>query len=318
MPATIRKSSSQAFLDYVSPFEWGAPLEYLSARATPGLEIVRDQGYWRTVRIDDRVGIVGVSHDAERGRLRVWHTASLAHPTVRAQLLLSLRRLFDLDTDLRPIVECLSRDARLAPLVRQRPGLRVPGTTSGFDLAVRAILGQQVSVRGATTLAGRLAAAVGEPLPPTLDLPPRARMLGLSHTSPTPARLADAGVERIARIGLPRARAATLVHLSRAVAEGAIDLSPGPGAESVIERMLELPGIGPWTAQYVALRALRLPDAFPESDLGLRRAMGGMSATELRRAAERWRPWRGYGAIHLWVSSGISGTESYSWPGDAR
>jgi AraC family transcriptional regulator of adaptative response / DNA-3-methyladenine glycosylase II len=309
MPATIRKSSSQAFLDYVTPFEWRAPLEYLSARATPGLEVVRDQVYWRTVRVDDRVGIVGVSHDAERGRLRVWHTASLAPPPVRTQLLLSLRRLFDVDTDPRPIVECLSRDPRLVPLVRQRPGLRVPGATSGFDLAVRAILGQQVSVRGATTLAGRLAAAVGEPLPAALDLPPRARMLGLSHVSPSPARLADAGVERIARIGLPRARAATLVHLSRAVAEGAIDLSPGPGAESVTERLLDLPGIGPWTAQYIALRALRLPDAFPESDLGLRRAMGGMSATELRRAAERWRPWRGYAAIHLWVSSGISGME---------
>ena len=307
MPATIRKPSSRAFLDYVSPFEWQALLEYLSPRATPGLEIVRDQSYWRTVRIDDRVGVVGVSHDAERGRLRVWHTASLA--PVRARLLLSLRRLFDLDTDPRPIGACLSRDARLAPLVRQRPGLRVPGATSGFDLAVRAILGQQVSVRGATTLAGRLAATVGEPLPATPDLPPRARMLRLSHVSPTPARLADAGVERIARIGLPRARAATLVHLSRAVAEGAIDLAPGPGAESVTERMLDLPGIGPWTVQYVALRALRLPDAFPESDLGLRRAMGGVSAKELRRAAERWRPWRGYAAIHLWVSSGIPAME---------
>lgn len=300
MPATIRKPPSQSFLDYVTPFEWRASLEYLSARATPGLEVVEDQAYWRTVRVADRVGVVGVFHDAERSRLRVWHTTSLS--PVRDQLLLSLRRLFDLDTDPRPIVECLSRDARLAPLVRQRPGLRVPGATSGFDLAVRAILGQQVSVRGATTLAGRLVAAVGEPLPPTLGLPPRARMLPLSHISPTPARLADAGVERIARIGLPRARAATLVHLSRAVAEGAIDLAPGPGAESVTERMLDLPGIGPWTAQYIALRALRLPDAFPESDLGLRRAMGGVSATELRRAAERWRPWRGYAAIHLWSS----------------
>jgi AraC family transcriptional regulator of adaptative response / DNA-3-methyladenine glycosylase II len=301
MPATIRKASSQVFLHYASAFEWNTLLGYFAARATPGVEGVRNERYWRTVRVDHRAGVIAVAHDAGRGGLGVWHSASLS--PVRAQLRASLRRLFDLDTDPRPIVEHLARDPRLAPLVRQRPGLRVPGAINGFELAVRAILGQQVSVRGASTLAGRLAAAVGEPLPSSLDLPAGARDSGLSHLAPTPARIVEAGVDRIARIGLPRARAATLVHLARAIADGIIgDLAPGDGAEAKAEQLLELPGIGAWTAQYIALRALRLPDAFPESDLGLRKAMGGMSAIALRHAAERWRPWRGYAAIHLWTA----------------
>ena len=302
MPATIRKSAGQAFLDYESPFEWRVLLDYLAARATPGIEAVRGEDYWRTVRVDGCRGIVGISHDAHRRALRVWHTTSLE--PVRAQLLAMLRRLFDLDTDTRPIADHLARDPRLAPLVRHRPGVRLPGAANGFELAVRAILGQQVSVRGASTLAGRLAATIGEPLAPSLELPTDMHDLALTHLAPTAARLADATVDEIARIGLPRARASTLMHVARAMADGRLgDLAPGPDAEEVAGRLLELPGIGPWTSQYIALRALRLQDAFPDSDLGLRRAMGGISAIALRRAAERWRPWRGYAAIHLWTAN---------------
>jgi AraC family transcriptional regulator, regulatory protein of adaptative response / DNA-3-methyladenine glycosylase II len=294
MLATVRHRSSSTLIEYRPPFDWPALLGYFVSRATPGVEVVQGGEYWRSVRSGAQVGVVGVSHDPDKRALRVRVSPSLA--SARAHVNASMRRVFDLDCEPTPMVDHLKRDAHLAPLVRQRPGLRVPGAVDGFELAIRAILGQQVSVRGATTLAGRLAATFGEPIATPLKLP-------LTHVAPSAERLADAGVDRIAAIGLPRARAATLVHLARAVADGAIDLlTPGADRGRIARRLLELPGIGPWTVEYISLRALRDADAFPDSDLGLRRAMGGVSAIELRGAAERWRPWRGYAAIHLWTS----------------
>ena len=302
MLAPILPRAPTFVVDYRPPFDWPATLAYFAARATPGVETVDGTTYWRTVRLGDHIGAIGVSHDADRFSFCVRYSASLT--PVRARLRASVRRLFDLDIDPRPIMEHLSTDVRLAPVVRQHAGLRVPGAVNGFDLAVRAILGQQVSVRGASTLAGRLVAAVGERVPDDV-FASGYRHAALTHLAPSAERLADAGVQRIAAIGLPRSRAETLAHFGRKVAEGLLgDLSPEDAPADVVDRMLALPGIGPWTAQYVALRALRDPDAFPESDLGLRKAMGGMSVTAVRRAAERWRPWRGYAAIHLWTSLG--------------
>jgi AraC family transcriptional regulator of adaptative response / DNA-3-methyladenine glycosylase II len=234
-----------------------------------------------------------------------------------------LRRLLDLDADPAVIVAHLGGDPALAPLLARRPGLRVPGALDGFELALRTVLGQQVTVRGATTLAGRLAALVGEPAVDIASLDDEhvdahvdAHVAPFTHFAVTADRLADAGASAVAGIGLPRARAECVVALARAVAGGELpeltsdateDLAKRTGArgdlDEIRRRLTALPGIGDWTAEYVVMRALRWPDAFPDTDLVLRKAMGGLSPARLRAAAERWRPWRAYAAQHLWASA---------------
>jgi AraC family transcriptional regulator of adaptative response / DNA-3-methyladenine glycosylase II len=181
-------------------------------------------------------------------------------------------------------------------LVERRTGLRVAGAVDGFELALRAVLGQQVSVRGASTLAGRLAALLGERLAPELA------DAALTRLPVTAERLAEASESRVAGVGVPRARARTMIALARAVAEGGLELAPGADVARVRAELLAIPGIGEWTAEYVLMRAVRWPDAFPAGDLGLRKAAGGVGAAELRRRAERWRPRRSYAAAHLWQS----------------
>jgi AraC family transcriptional regulator of adaptative response / DNA-3-methyladenine glycosylase II len=209
-------------------------------------------------------------------------------------ILSRLRQLFDLDA--RPdVIAChLQGDARLASLVARCPGLRVPGAFDAFELVVRAILGQRVSVKAATTLAGRLAQALSEPV--VLPFPCLTRLPVAAE------RLADASPAQLTELGIASPRAAALRGIARAVADGEVDLVPGADPEAVIGALAEYPGIGDWTAQYVALRALRWPDAFPAGDLGLLRAWGAGSGRALREAAKAWRPWRAYAALHLWES----------------
>jgi AraC family transcriptional regulator of adaptative response / DNA-3-methyladenine glycosylase II len=206
-----------------------------------------------------------------------------------------VRRLFDLDADPGAIAAHLGRDPRLRPHLR--PGLRVPGAWDGFELAVRAVLGQQVSVAGATTLAGRLVARFGEPLADGEGT--------LTHLFPSPCALAAGDVSAI---GLPRARAEAIRALAAAVSGGALELGGARELPATLATLGALPGFGPWTAAYVAMRAARDPDAFPAGDLGLRKALadGGElpSARAVSAAAERWRPWRAYAAMALWTSKG--------------
>jgi AraC family transcriptional regulator of adaptative response / DNA-3-methyladenine glycosylase II len=176
--------------------------------------------------------------------------------------------------------------------VRNKPGLRVAGAFDGFELAVRAILGQQVSVRAATTLARRFAEAFGQP---TVSPFP-----ALTRFSPLPARVAEARLEELTGIGLVAARAECVRTLARAVCDKKVSLEAEQDPEAMIDRLTALPGIGPWTAHYIAMRGLRWPDAFPHSDLGLRKALEGRSASEVLALAEAWRPWRAYAAMHLW------------------
>jgi AraC family transcriptional regulator of adaptative response / DNA-3-methyladenine glycosylase II len=208
--------------------------------------------------------------------------------------------LFDLDAEPEAIARVFSRDPRLAPSVRARPGLRVPGAIDGFELAVRAVLGQQVSVRAATTLAGRLTAAFGEPAPPDPHDGGR-----LDRLPVTADRLAAVSPDDVAAVGMPLSRARTVVELARAAAGGTLDLRPGADPDATITRLIELPGIGPWTAQYIAMRALHWPDAFPATDLVIRRVLGNDAA----RASERWRPWRAYAAMHLWAGPATNGED---------
>jgi AraC family transcriptional regulator of adaptative response / DNA-3-methyladenine glycosylase II len=292
-------------LSYRKPFDWGAMLGYLARRATPGTEAVTLENggrYRRTVRIDGHRGYVNVVH--EGGALRLEASAGLLPVLIPLQT--RLRHLFDLDVNPQAVSAHLSRDPALAPLVARRPGLRVPGALDGFELALRAVLGQQVTVRGASTLAGRLALLLAEPLPRAPD--------PLNRLPVTAQRLAEASIGSIAGIGLPRARATCIIALARAVAAGELpelssDLPAGDPA-GFERRLRDLPGIGPWTASYVAMRALHWPDSFPEGDAGLRKAMGGLSAGRLRTAADAWRPWRSYAAQHLWASLGDRGPQT--------
>lgn len=279
-------------LAYRPPLAWEAMLRFLSARATPGVECVSSGKYCRTAAIGSYRGWLSAAPVDGRALIAVEISNSLV-PALGA-VLAKLKNLFDLNARPDVIDARLSNDRRLAPLVARSPGLRVPGAFSGFELAVRAVLGQQVSVRGATTLAGRLAEAFGEPIETPLGC--------LSRLSPEAERIAAASREELCRAGITSARADCLRALARSVAEGELRLSPTPAPEAVIGRLLELPGIGSWTAQYIALRALRWPDAFPEGDLGIRKALDVQAAREAIVAAETWRPWRAYGAMHLWNS----------------
>jgi AraC family transcriptional regulator of adaptative response / DNA-3-methyladenine glycosylase II len=207
--------------------------------------------------------------------------------------------MFDLNADWATIVQGLRTDPALAAHVDAHPGLRVPGCWTGFELATRAILGQQVSVKGATTLAGRLVRTFGQPF---------RRATGLTYLFPTPQVLAKA---RLVSIGLPRARAETIQALARAVCNGQISFDRIADSEAFLTRLCEIPGIGKWTAQYVAMRALGEPDAFPTGDLGLLHALKLESSRELEQRAEAWRPWRAYAAMYLWnMASEYGGRES--------
>jgi AraC family transcriptional regulator of adaptative response / DNA-3-methyladenine glycosylase II len=244
------------------------------------------------------MGIVEVARSAAANelvaRIRLAGSADLIRVAER------LRRVFDLGADPETISAQLGRDPHLADAFADFPGLRVPGAWDGFELAVRAIIGQQVSVRAATTLTGRLVEAHGEPL----DVGIAGEGLEtLQRVFPSAESLARAD---LTRIGLTRARAAAISTLAEKVASGSLVLESGLGLGETLRRLEELPGVGDWTAQYIAMRALGEPDAFPATDLGLRRALaaGGkpIASTRLARIAEAWRPWRAYAAMALWMS----------------
>ena len=276
-----------------APFDPAPLLAFLAARAIPGVEEGGARGYRRTVSLGGSRGVLDVRPDAESGGLRLGVTRVETARLI--DLVERVIRVFDLRADAALILRELSRDPALATTLRGRRDLRIPGAWDPFELAVRAVLGQQVSVRAAATMASRLAAAHGEPLPGGTNG-------GLSHLFPTADRLADAD---LSRLGVTRARAATLQALARAVASGHLDFMALPTLEEAVRRLTELPGIGEWTAHYIAMRALGEPDAFPAGDLGVQRALGlGTSDAHRRegaRRAEAWHPWRAYAVMALWT-----------------
>lgn len=279
-------------LAYRPPFDWDAMLRFLSARAIPGVECVTKASYQRTVRIGEYRGWLSVSPIAGRPLLAVDLATTLA--PVLSSILVRLRNLFDLDARPDVIASHLSIDPLLAASLEQHPGLRVPGAFDSFELGMRAILGQQVTVRGATTISGRFAERFGEAIVTPLAC--------LNYITPSAERLAAAQNTTLAGFGLPMKRAESLRQLASVVHRREIDLEPGINPTRIIANLMELPGIGRWTAEYIAMRALRWPDAFPLGDLALMKASGLKSARLLERAAEAWRPWRAYAAMHLWES----------------
>lgn len=279
-------------LAYRPPFDWMGILRFLDARATRGVELVDlERGaYLRTVRLGEHTGWVRVTNPPDRRALSVELPHDLT-PVLPA-LLGRLRHLFDLSAQPEIIDAQLARDPLLAPLVARDPGLRVPGAFDGFELAVRAVLGQQVTVKGATTVAGRFATAFGEPV--------RTPHEGLDRLAPTAERVARCREGDIASLGIIRTRAQSIIALARAVGRGALPLEAGGDPEHALTELLALPGIGAWTAQYIAMRALRWPDAFPKEDVVLRKALGGLTPARADARSEPWRPWRSYATLHLW------------------
>lgn len=294
-------------LPYRAPYDWDAVIAFLAARAIPGVEAVSAGRYARTIELDGAAGTLTVEQGGPGGpgaggTLRV--TVRFPRLGALPRIIARVRRVFDLTADPAAIGAHLSEDPRLAPLVAARPGLRAPGTWDGFELAVRAILGQQVSVAAATGQAGRIVVAFGEPVDD-----PAAHALGLSRAFPSPERLAEAD---IAGMGMmPGARAAALSAFAREIVRNPALLDPYRDLNAAVADLAALPGIGPWTAQYIAMRALRETDAFPPADVGLMRALADSSGrrpspAELLRASEAWRPWRAYAAMHLWTGDGMA------------
>ena len=283
-------------LAYRPPYDWDAMLSFLGDRAIPGVEAVSGETYRRTIAIGGQFGVISVA-PAEKNRVNV----SLRFPDMAAlpQIIARVRRVFDLAADPDMIGAHLALDPVLAPRVTARPGLRVPGAWDGFELAVRAIFGQQITVPAATGLLGRLVKVYGTPQPVAA-----AEDAGLSHLFPSPARLAKAD---LANLGMPNARAMAVTSLARAISADPMIFSRSASLEETIVKLRSLPGIGEWTAQYIAMRELREPDAFPAADIGLMRAMASAdgrrpSPAELLARAEAWRPWRAYAALHLWAA----------------
>jgi len=295
MPSTVTLR-----LGYRPPYDWDQMVAFLGTRAIDGVELVDRDRYARTVEFGEHIGSVDISP----GRSHL--IATIKFPDVRALLSIvaRLRRLFDLDADVETIGAHLATDRRLAPLIAKRPGLRTPGSWDGFELAIRAVLGQQVTVGAARRLAATLVARAGTPVAPSVTGDER-----LSRTFPTAARIVATD---LTSLPMPRARIAALVALADAAAANPRLLEPVGTSDEAVARLLKLPGFGPWTAQYWALRALRDSDAFPAADVGLLRsavvACGGKRPTPaaLLKRAERWRPWRAYAAQHLWASDGAS------------
>lgn len=282
-------------LGYRPPLDFPLLLGFLGKRAIDGIERVGPGVYERVCGPADSPVVLRVTAETASPELRL--EISGRDPRAIPDVVRRVRRLFDLDADPAAVHALLSRTPLLARGLRRRPGLRVPGGWDGFEVAVRAVLGQQVSVAGATTLARRLVLAHGgiRPLAPP----------GLDRMFPTPDVLAHAPLENI---GLPKSRAATLRALAAAVASGQVHFGAGQRLEEFVRALTALPGIGPWTANYVAMRALGHPDAFPAGDLVLQQVLGGdagrLGERETETRSQAWRPWRAYAVLHLWHLAG--------------
>jgi AraC family transcriptional regulator, regulatory protein of adaptative response / DNA-3-methyladenine glycosylase II len=280
-------------LDYEVPIDAAALLDFFARRAVPGVEEVVERAYRRSVRLPHGAGVLELR---ERGngveaRLHLDDQRDTAAATALC------RALFDLDRDPRPIAAALGADHVIGPLVRASPGRRVPGVVDPHELAFRAVLGQQVSLAGAATLAGRLVADCGEPLATPVG--------AVTHLFPTADAVAALDPERLA---MPASRRRGLLGLAAALAAGDLVLDPNHDREQTRAALLELPGVGSWTVEYVAMRALRDPDAFLPTDLGVRHALVKLGLDGSPRAAaalaEGWRPYRAYALQHLWGTLG--------------
>ncbi|WP_258129863.1 AlkA N-terminal domain-containing protein [Achromobacter anxifer] len=291
--SAAQQGEIKLLLRYRPPYDWTAMLDFLRLRAIPGIEQVTDDSYARTVLMDGHQGTVTV-RPGKGNALE----ATLRFPRLQAlpAIIARLRRVFDLASDPVAIAAQFARDPVMTDLIQARPGLRVPGAWDGFELAMRAVLGQQITVAAAIRLAGKLVATHGAPMARPEG--------GLTHVFPLPEAVATA---ELAPLGMPRSRAATLSAVAAAAVADRHLFDAAGGLEDAVRRLRQIRGVGEWTAQYIALRQLREPDAFPSADIGLIRALERLESraytpAQLLARAETWRPWRAYAAQHLWTA----------------
>jgi len=295
-PTAIRKATHlpqdtlSCELAYRPPLAWPALLGFLRGRAIVGVEVIEGDRYQRTVAIGGHQGWLRVSPIAGQAKLQVELSASLVATIL--PVLTNVKALFDLAADPMLIADHLGD--HLGDLAIATPGIRVPGAFHGFEVAVRAILGQQVSVKAATTLMGRLVQKFGTPLQTPIP--------GLTHLSPTPAQMARLTPADFSGLGILASRVRSICAIAQALVHGDLQLTPYADIDATIAHLKTLPGIGDWTAQYIAMRVLAYPDAFPASDLALRRALQVEKPAQVLQRAEAWRPWRAYAAMYLWQS----------------
>ncbi|WLQ15172.1 AlkA N-terminal domain-containing protein [Hahella aquimaris] len=301
IPSKVRRRSAPSQTDMISfempyrpPYAWDALLNFLNARTIAGVDAVVDGRYRRIVRVEAEenpvVGWFEASHEAEAARIRIRLDSTLSRHI--GYLINRLRAFFD--------VSCVPQEINkvLGTLAQGDPGLRIPGGMDGFEIAVRAILGQQITVAAARTLLARLVDKFGEPI----DTP----FPEIHRAFPNAATLVDLPIEELASLGVIRTRVRAIQEIAAAMLRGELTLTPATNVEQEIKRLHAIPGIGDWTAQYIALRAMSWPDGFPASDVGVRKALGGVDAKQAALTAEDWRPWRGYAVMHLWRSLEIS------------
>jgi AraC family transcriptional regulator, regulatory protein of adaptative response / DNA-3-methyladenine glycosylase II len=292
--ATICPDEIACEVAYRPPLDWPALLSYLAGRAIAGVERVEGDSasadlsvrYFRTVRLGQQQGWLSVEPIEGKDALRVKLSLSLV--PVLLPVLARVKALFDLTAEPQQIA------AHLGSLALHHPGLRVPGAFDGFEIAVRTILGQQVSVKAATTLMGRFVQCFGEPIETPFPT--------LTHLTPVAERVAQADIVAIASLGILATRAKIIVALAQAIAEQTLSLTSGYPVEQTIAQLQELPGIGPWTAHYIAMRVLNDPDIFLPNDLGIRKALGENNLKRMLAIAAPWQPWRSYATLHLWKS----------------
>ncbi len=279
-------------VSYRAPYDWPGMLAFLKARALKGVEWVTDSSYARTVQLGKRKGWIRVTQEKKRNGLMVEFSHTLM-PVLPA-LLARVRDLFDLNARPDIINKHLSKDKILCALIKTNPGTRVPGAFNGFEMGLRAILGQQVTVKGATTIACRLVEAFSEPI-----VTPYSE---LDFLTPSSTKIAKSKVDDLAKYGIVRARCKSIIALAQAHVSGDLSLDSGVHHDpnAIIENLSELPGIGPWTAEYIAMRALRWPDAFPKEDIAILNNLGGVTAKRAEEISQAWRPWRSYAVLHLW------------------
>jgi AraC family transcriptional regulator, regulatory protein of adaptative response / DNA-3-methyladenine glycosylase II len=287
----LKSSQDPVFeLDYRPPYDWKSMLAFLAARAVTGVEQIDNGAYRRTARLRrdgrEHLGWLEVSPAEKKSALRVVMSRSLAETA--QEVLDRVRRLTDVAANPVEIAAGLGR------LGKKHPGLRVPGAFDGFEIGVRAILGQQVTVAAARTVAGRFASAFGS----SISSP----FATLDTGFPAPEKIAQLTVDHIARLGVLAARSRSIIALAGAIADGTIQLVPGTDVAAELEKLRALPGIGEWTAQYIAMRALDWPDAFPHTDFGVMKALGETNPQRVLKTSQPWRPWRAYAVMHLWKS----------------
>lgn len=284
-------------LPYREPYAWDRILGFLALRAIPGVEAVVDGAYWRTVHLSAGEGETArgwLSVRPDEGCAQLTLTVSPSLVDVAPACADRIRYLFDVDADPVAIWEGLAAFSQRFP-GKLVPGTRLPGCFDAFEMCTRAVLGQQISVKGASTLAGRVANNFGHPV----DAP----VPQLSRTFPSAAdivAMGDEAPDALGALGIVGARTRTISALARALEAGELDLSYGADPAITVPALEELPGIGPWTAQYIAMRATGHPDAFPSTDLGIKKALDPLSKKEIEEVGETWRPWRSYATMSLW------------------